>query len=75
MTHTIEAEGLTKRFGATRALDGVDLAAAELIVAAALEDDAEIELDTAELLDVETLVDDDNPAAEGEAAPGGAPAK
>jgi oleandomycin transport system ATP-binding protein len=29
MTHTIEAEGLTKRFGATQALDGVDLAAAE----------------------------------------------
>jgi len=29
MTHTIEAEGLTKRFGATQALDGVDVAAAE----------------------------------------------
>jgi oleandomycin transport system ATP-binding protein len=29
MTHTIEAEGLTKRFGATQALDGVNLAAAE----------------------------------------------
>jgi oleandomycin transport system ATP-binding protein len=27
MTHVIEAEGLTKRFGATRALAGVDLAA------------------------------------------------
>ena len=29
MTHTIEAEGLTKRFGTTQALDGVALAAAE----------------------------------------------
>ena len=27
MTHVIEAEGLTKRFGATRALDGVDVTA------------------------------------------------
>jgi len=29
MTHTIEAEGLTKRFGNTQALAGVDLAASE----------------------------------------------
>ena len=29
MTRTIEAEGLTKRFGATLALDGVDLAVRE----------------------------------------------
>lgn len=29
MSHTIEAEGLTKRFGATLALDGVDLAVRE----------------------------------------------
>ena len=29
MTYAIEAEGLSKRFGATQALDGIDLAARE----------------------------------------------